>query len=80
VLGAAVALSATSFPGGMLGFLFAIGAVFFAAVPGGVIRNALDQAGVPLTGKDLAWVLAGSTCCSFLWQAYEHGACSGIAT
>ena len=59
VLAAAVALSPTSFPGGMLGFLFAIGAVFFAAVPGGVIRNALDQAGVPLTGKDLAWVLAG---------------------
>lgn len=59
LLAAAVALSATAFPGGVLGFLFAIGATFFVAIPGAAIGDALKRAGVPLTGMQLIWALAG---------------------
>jgi cytochrome b561 len=59
LLAVAVALSATSFPGSLIGFLFAIGAVFFVAVPGTAVGNALHQAGIPATEQQLVWVLAG---------------------
>ncbi|WP_095201060.1 hypothetical protein [Mesorhizobium carmichaelinearum] len=59
LLAVAVALSATSFPGSMIGFLFAITGVFFVAVPGAAIGDALKQGGIPVTGEQLLWALAG---------------------
>jgi hypothetical protein len=59
VLAAVVALSATSFPGALMGFLFAIGATFFVTVPGTIIGDAFRQAGVRVTEKELVWMLIG---------------------
>ena len=59
LLAVAVALSATAFPGSMIGFLFAITAAFFVAIPGAAIGDALRQGGVPVTGEQLVWALAG---------------------
>ena len=53
LLAMAVALSATSFPGSMIGFLVAIVGVFFVAVPGAAIGDALRQGGIPITGEQL---------------------------
>ena len=53
LLAMAVALSATSFPGSMIGFLVAIAGVFFVAVPGAAIGDALRQGGIPITGEQL---------------------------
>jgi len=59
LLAVAVALSATAFPGSMIGFLFAITAAFFVAIPGAAIGDALKQGGIPVTGEQLLWALAG---------------------
>lgn len=59
LLAIAVALSATAFPGAMIGFFFGIGVAFFVAVPVAAIGKGLEQAGIPVTGKQLFWTLAG---------------------
>ncbi|CAN7667387.1 hypothetical protein [Mesorhizobium sp. LjNodule214] len=59
LLAAAVALSATAFPGSMIGFLFGVTVAFFVAIPGAAIGDALKQAGVPVTGVQIVWALAG---------------------
>jgi hypothetical protein len=59
VLAVAIALSATAFPGAMIGFLFGIGVAFFVAIPVAAIGKALDQAGIAVTGKQLAWTWQG---------------------
>ena len=59
LLAMAVALSATSFPGSMIGFLVAIAGVFFVAVPGAAIGDALRQGGIPVTGEQRLRALAG---------------------
>ncbi len=51
LLAMVVALSATSFPGGMLGFLIGITFAFFIAIPGAAIGDALHRAGIPATGE-----------------------------
>ena len=59
LLATVVGLSATAFPGSMIGFLFAIGAVYFAAMPGDAVAGALARAGIPITGRELVWLAAG---------------------
>ncbi len=59
LLAVLVALSAASFPGAMIGFLFGITAAFFIAIPGATIGDALHRAGVPVMGEQLVWALAG---------------------
>jgi hypothetical protein len=58
LLGAAVALSAASFPGAMLGFLFAIGFVYFVGVPVSLIAKALNLGEFPLTFNQFVSILA----------------------
>lgn len=57
LLAVVVALSATAFPGAMIGFLFGITAAFFIAIPGAAIGDALHRAGIPVTGEQLVWAL-----------------------
>ena len=57
LLAVVVALSATAFPGAMIGFLFGITAAFFIAIPEAAIGDALHRAGIPVTGEQLVWVL-----------------------
>ena len=45
LLAVLVALSAASFPGAMIGFLFGITAAFFIAIPGATIGDALHRHG-----------------------------------
>jgi len=59
LLAVVVALSAASFPGAMIGFLFGITVAFFIAIPGAAIGDALHRAGVPVTGEQLAWAAGG---------------------
>ncbi|MBR1209743.1 hypothetical protein [Bradyrhizobium sp. JYMT SZCCT0180] len=59
LLAAAVALSGTSFPGGMLGFLLAIGFVIFIGVPAASIAKAFNLSELPLTFNQFAAILAG---------------------
>jgi hypothetical protein len=74
----AVALSATSFPGSLIGFLVAISLTFFVGVPGSIVGKALNDAGVPLTGKQAAWLLAGlyalliPTAAFQAWRQFRH--------
>jgi hypothetical protein len=63
-----VALSATSFAGAMIGFLFGITVAFFIAMPGAAIGYALNRAGVPVTGEQLVWA-AGSLYAVFVLAA-----------
>ena len=78
LLAVAVALSATAFPGSMIGFLFAITGVFFVAIPGAAIGDALKQGGIPVTGEQLLWVLwPASMPCSLLAPPCRHGYGSG---
>ena len=58
LLAVVVALSATAFPGAMIGFLFGITAAFFIAIPEAAIGDALHRAGIPVTGEQLVWALA----------------------
>lgn len=59
LLAVLVALSATAFPGGMLGFLVGITIAFFIAIPGAAIGDALHRAGIPATGEQLVWAAGG---------------------
>jgi hypothetical protein len=59
LLAVLVALSAASFPGAMIGFLFGITVAFFIAIPGAAIGDALHRAGIPVTGEQLVWALGG---------------------
>jgi len=60
LLAAVVWLSSTSFPGGMLGFLLAIGFVFFVGVPAAFIAKTFHISESPLTFTQFAWILAGA--------------------
>ena len=57
LLAVVVALSAASFPGAMIGFLFGITVAFFIAIPEAAIGDALHRAGIPVTGEQLVWAL-----------------------
>jgi hypothetical protein len=59
LLAAFVALSATSFPGGMLGFLLAIAFVFFIGVPAAFIAKTFNLSELPVTFNQFAAILAG---------------------
>ena len=54
-----VALSATPFPGAMIGFFFGIAVAFFIAGPAMLIGKQLEQAGMPVSGTAALWVLGG---------------------
>ena len=58
-LAAVIALSATSFPSGMLGFLLAIAFVFFVGVPASLVAKTLNLSEFPLTFNQFAAILAG---------------------
>jgi len=64
LLAVVVALSATAFPGAMIGFLFGITVAFFIAIPGAAIGDALHRAGIPVNGEQLIWALGGLYTCS----------------
>jgi hypothetical protein len=74
LLAVALALSANSGPGAMIGFLFALVVV----MPGGAIGATLDQAGGPVTSKELAWIVAGLYMLLVLvaamktWRRFRH--------
>lgn len=68
-----VALSATSFPGGMIGFLIGITVAFFIAMPGTAIGDALHRAGIPVTGEQLIWALGGLYAVFVLAAAVQAG-------
>jgi len=76
--GGVVALSATSFPGSLMGFLVAISLTFFVGVPGSIVGKALNDAGIPLTGKQAVWLLAGLYALLVLaaafqaWRQFRH--------
>lgn|GEM_PF-2959363 len=59
LLAVLVALSATPFPGAMIGFLFGIAVAFFIAGPAMLIGKQLEQAGMPVSGTATLWVLGG---------------------
>lgn len=59
LLAVLVALSATSFPGAMIGFLFGIAIAFFVAGPVMLIGKVLENAGIPISGEAVLWMLAG---------------------
>ena len=59
LLAVAVALSAASFPGAMIGFLFGITVAFFIAIPGAAIGDALHRAAIPVTAEQLVWAFGG---------------------
>lgn len=54
-----VALSATPFPGAMIGFFFGIAVAFFIAGPTMLIGQALEKAGMPVSGTAVLWALGG---------------------
>ncbi|TPI38848.1 hypothetical protein FJ414_11185 [Mesorhizobium sp. B3-1-6] len=54
-----VALSATSFPGALIGFLFGIAIAFFVAGPVMLIGKVLDNNGITISVQTALWVLAG---------------------
>lgn len=53
-----VALCATSFPGAMIGFLFAMG-LLLLAIPVSALASTLTQAGIPATVEIVLWLLGG---------------------
>ncbi|AZO70676.1 MAG: hypothetical protein E5V92_06205 [Mesorhizobium sp.] len=59
LLAVLVALSATSFPGAMIGFLFGIAIAFFVAGPALLLGKVLEQAGMPVSGTAVLWALGG---------------------
>ncbi len=73
LLAVVVALSATSFPGGMLGFLIGITFAFFIAIPGAAIGDALHRAGIPATGEQLVWAAGGLYALFILLAAIQLG-------
>ena len=58
LLAVVVALSATSFPGGMIGFLIGSRGLLHRDT-GSRLGDALHRAGIPVTGEQLVWAAGG---------------------
>lgn len=71
LLAALVALSATPFPGAMIGFLFGIAIAFFVAGPVMLIGKVLENAGIPISGGAVLWMLAGFYALLILFAAFQ---------
>ncbi|WP_168247554.1 MULTISPECIES: hypothetical protein [unclassified Mesorhizobium] len=78
LLAVLVALSATSFPGAMIGFLFGIAIAFFVAGPALLLGKVLEQAGMPVSGTAVLWALGGLYAVLILaaavqiWRRLQH--------
>ena len=59
LLAVLVGLSATHFLGAMIGFFFGIAVAFFIAGPAMLIGQALEKAGMPVSGTTALWTLGG---------------------
>ncbi|MBZ9767197.1 hypothetical protein LB526_10550 [Mesorhizobium sp. CA6] len=66
-----VALSATSFLGAMIGFLFGIAIAFFVAGPVMLIGKVLEKNGIAISGQTALWVLAGFYALLILAAAFQ---------
>ena len=71
LLAVLVTLSATSFPGAMIGFLFGITIAFFVAGPAMLIGKVLENAGIPISGEAVLWMLAGLYALLILAAAFQ---------
>jgi len=71
LLAVLVALSATPFPGAMIGFLFGIAIAFFVAGPAMLIGKALEHAGIPISGQAALWMLGGLYAVLILAAAFQ---------
>ncbi|MGX8008687.1 hypothetical protein ACVDG8_006480 [Mesorhizobium sp. ORM8.1] len=71
MLAVLVALSATPFPGAMIGFFFGIAVAFFVAGPAMLIGKQLEQAGMPVSGTAAVWALAGLYALFLLAAAFQ---------
>lgn len=59
LLAVLVALSATPFPGAMIGFLFGVAIAFFIAGPVMLIGKVLENNGMAISGQTALWMLGG---------------------
>ena len=59
ILAALVGLSATTFPGGLLGFFFGVGIAFFVAGPALLMEAFLKEAGLSIPDHTIPYVLIG---------------------
>ena len=79
-IGLTTLLSATPFPGALMGFMFGIAVAFFVAGPTFLAVAALQKAGVPASDKSivavLALIYAALTVVAFIqaWRAWTLGA------
>ena len=71
LLAVLVALSATPFPGALIGFFFGIAIAFFVAGPAMLLGKALENAGVPVSGTTVLWVLGGLYVLLILAAAFQ---------
>lgn len=73
LLAVLVALSATRFPGGMIGFFFGIALAFFIAGPAMLIGKQLEQVGI--SGETALWMLGGFYALLMLAAAFQIWRC-----
>jgi predicted permease len=71
LLAVLVALSATPFPGAMIGFLFGIAIAFFVAGPAMLVDKVLENNGIAISGETALWVLAGFYALLILFAAFQ---------
>ncbi|TPN76165.1 hypothetical protein FJ987_28850 [Mesorhizobium sp. CU2] len=71
LLAVLVALSATPFPGALIGFLFGITIAFFVAGPVMLIGKLLENAGVPVSGEAALWMLGGLYALLVVFAAFQ---------
>src|SRR5690349_19963474 len=71
LLAVLVALSATPFPGAMIGFLFGIAIAFFVAGPAMLVGKVLESNGITISGETALWVLAGFYALLILFAAFQ---------
>ena len=66
-----VALSATSFPGALIGFLFGVAIAFFVAGPVMLIGKVLENNGIPISGEAALWMLGGLYALLILFAVFQ---------
>ncbi|MDX8459411.1 hypothetical protein [Mesorhizobium humile] len=71
LLAVLVALSATPFPGAMIGFLFGVAIAFFIAGPAMLVGKVLENNGIAISGETALWVLAGFYALLILFAAFQ---------
>ena len=71
LLAVLVALSATSFPGALIGFLFGVAIAFFVAGPVMLIGKVLENNGIPISGEAALWMLGGLYALLILFAVFQ---------